>query len=64
MKNKLIHGVASVLFIGIPLLLQSNPSWLDLSAGAILNFVYLWVSSVVKPTIPVSEALKGGYSPR
>lgn len=53
--NKVIHFVASILAFGIPFISMTHSPILDITIGAIINGVYLWASSQVNPTVPVSK---------
>lgn len=62
LNNKVVHLIASVFAFGIPFVVASHASFLEVAGvGAILNGLYLWGSSIVNPTIPVSKAVLGGY---
>lgn len=49
--NKAIHWLASIILFGIPILLATHSPFLDVSVGAILNAIYLYVSQKVNPTV-------------
>lgn len=57
MNNKVIHLIASVVLFGIPMILASHSTFLDLTVGGLLNAIYLAVSQIVKPTVPVSSII-------
>lgn len=56
MTNKIVHWVASIILFGVPVLIASHSPFLDISIGAILNALYLWVSHTVNPTVPVTTS--------
>lgn len=57
MTNKIIHWLASIVLFGIPMILASHSTILDLTVGGLLNAIYLAVSQLVKPTAPTSSII-------
>lgn len=39
----ILHSIVSGLLIGIPVLLQLHPGWLDVSIGGALAGLYQWL---------------------
>jgi hypothetical protein len=51
-NNKIIHLIVSVICFAIPLVLTIHGTWQDITVGAVLNAIYLYVSQKVNPTQP------------
>ena len=55
LNNKIIHWVAFIVCMAIPVVLQVHGSWQDITIGAVLNAIYLWASQKLNPTAPIKS---------